>query len=214
MPLPRKGGPLSIAEKLKNSLARDGKAPPFQSVELPSTEDRRKRVRYWAGQVDGPMVLPWISLNPSGKRGDGRGSTGTRIANFAWRWGFDGVAVYNIYPFSGSKPKNIKKQIVEWRGQGDFVVRDAVAENHRYIVECLRGFDAALVAWGAQDGQFGAETLRWAKGLVSAIQLADDSRNSEFETWCIGMTKGGHPRHPSPLGRVPADTLPERYHVL
>ncbi|WP_367118600.1 DUF1643 domain-containing protein [Mesorhizobium sp.] len=160
------------------------------------------------------MVLPWISLNPSGKRGDGRGSTGTRIANFAWRWGFDGVAVYNIYPFPGPKPKGIEKQVVEWQERGNFAVRDAIAENHRYTAECLRGFDAALVAWGAQDGHFGAETLRWAKELFNAIQLANASRNGDFETWCIGITKRGHPRHPSPLGRVPADTLPERYHIL
>ncbi len=62
-----------------------------------------------AGAVDGLRVLPWISFNPSGKRDDGRGPTGLRIANFAWRWGFDGVAVYNAIHLQ--RPIRMKSKI-------------------------------------------------------------------------------------------------------
>lgn len=201
---------MSIAELLKKPLMRGGNAPFFQAIDLPSIEDRKKRVRYWTGSPDGCMVLPWISLNPSGKRDDGRGPTGVRIANFAWKWGFDGVSVYNVYPFPASKPKDIKLRIVEWRKRGDAAVGEAIVANHLYIADALRGNDAAIVAWGALSGPFGAETIRWVKELVKVIDSADRSRHRAFETWCLGTTEKGHPRHPSPLGQVPADTRPQQ----
>lgn len=84
--------------------------------------------------------------------------------------GFRWCGGVQCYPFAASNPDEIKDKVVGWDQRRDWAVRDTIVENHQYI-DNLRGFDAAVVAWGAPKGPLGAETLRWA---------ADSSRLSRL----------------------------------
>lgn len=192
------GGAMSIAQRLRNPGTGGGPAPRFKCIDLPSRQERKKRVRYWRGQPDGKNVLPWISLNPSGKNDDGRGQTGLAVAGFAWRWGFDGVAVYNVYPFPSPYPEDIEKLLAQADARDDREPRNAIEANHDYVAADLRGADAVVVAWGASGSRaFRADTRRLASQLLRKIRKINSSGISNLGAWCLGTTKrDGSPIHP------------------
>ena len=188
---------------LRSPWQRAGPVPTFDTVDLPSQEDRKKRLRFATGSWDTCNVLHWISLNPSGQKPSGSGLTGKRIFEFAWKWGFDAVAVYNLFPVETPNPKLIG---------GLINLRDGTMRaNHQYIASELRGINEIIVAWGNPPGNLKARVRSSTLDLIDAINEADPSRVDGLAMWCLGHTKRGHPRHPSPLGRVPMTAIPVRW---
>lgn len=191
---------MTVNSMLANPMMRDGSVPDFKTVDRPSSMSRKKRIRYADPRQDN--ILPWISLNPSGKVDDGRGQTGRRIFEFAWRWGFDGVAVYNLYPFHSPKPQSLANFI-----EGN---EHAIAENLDFVRNELLRADAVLVAWGNPPRNIREHSVVLAKRLIEAVNSSRDA-DEAVALWCLGTTQKGFPRHPSPLGRVPLDTKPMRW---
>jgi hypothetical protein len=189
-----------MTPSLKAPLLRTGPVPTFETVDLPSSEDRQKRIRYSGVSPDDGHVLAWISLNPSGKKPGGGGPTGKRIFEFAWRWGFDAVTVYNLFPIETPNPKQLAALLADRD--------DLITQNCAFIAEELRGTNEVIVAWGNPPRSLRRLVSKVVTELVNQAHRTSSSAN-ELSMWCLGRTKGGHPRHPSPLGQVPMSTLPQ-----
>lgn len=197
---------------LSKPAMRDG-APIFvRKYQEGDAQERRKLMRRWDEPKGTSNILPWIMLNPSTADDTKDDQTLLRIIAFTWRWGFDGLAVFNVYPFRTPSPKECAKIVIGWDERQDWWVRDTIHGYHSYIATQLANVDACMVAWGAPAEPLGFETVIWAEQLFDTINDPDGPRDRTLRTWCIGTTGGGHPKHPMARGvhRVPNDALPQR----
>lgn len=204
---------------LSNPAMREG-APIFVRMAQHGGADERWRLeRRWdevqpTGNVIPlpPRILPWILLNPSDASDAKNDPTSLRIIHFTWLWGFDGYALYNVYPFRTPSPKELAKTVIGWDARRSWWVRDGIYGNHRYIAARLANVDACMIAWGAPAEPLGFETVLWAEQLFNTINDPEGPRDQGLRTWCIGTTAGGHPKHPMARGvhRVPNDARPQR----
>lgn len=197
---------------LSNPAMRDG-APIFvRKYQEGDAQERRKLIRRWDEPKGTSNILPWILLNPSDADDQINDQTTLRIIDFTWRWGFDGAALFNIYPFRTPSPKECAKIVIGWDERQDWWVRDTIHGYHSYIATQLANVDACMVAWGAPAEPLGFETVMWAEQLFNTINDPEGPRHQGLRTWCIGTTSGGHPKHPMARGvhRVPNDARPQR----
>jgi hypothetical protein len=117
--------------------------------------------------------LALIMLNPSTADEQKNDPTIRRCIGFAHAWGFGSVEVVNLFAYRATDSKELLK------------VDDPVgAENDGYIVQAVERCSYVVVAWGT-------------KGILldrdrQVLQLLGDRPN----VGCLGVTKGGHPRHP------------------
>jgi len=135
---------------------------------------------------------PWkpcaifVMLNPSTADHRNDDPTIRRCMGFARAWGLGGVKVINLYAYRATKPSEL------WTAD------DPVGpENDAWLeTEVYTGTVGAPVvaAWGVN-----AKPERVAQ--VMALRGFDNLQ-------CLGVTKGGHPRHPL---YVPAVTKLERW---
>ncbi|MCL8382115.1 DUF1643 domain-containing protein [Xanthobacter aminoxidans] len=173
---------------------------------------RHKLARWWgpAGQTDPYSWLPWIMLNPSTADGKVNDPTLLRIIRFSWMWGFNGLVVFNLYPWRTSSPRELAQTVVGWADRQYWWVRDTIWRNHNRIAKELEAIDAAMVAWGSPAGSLGLETEMWAEQLFDTINCDTSQRERTLQLWCLGKTKAGDPIHPMARGRhrVPNDARP------
>ncbi|MDR6953841.1 hypothetical protein J2X65_003204 [Ancylobacter sp. 3268] len=173
---------------------------------------RLKLVRWWGPvqETDPLRWLPWIMLNPSTANGTANDPTLLRIIHFTALWGFNGLSVFNVYPFRTPSPQELARTVVGWHLREDWGVRDQIRDNHRFIAKDLVHADAAMVAWGSPGGALGADTDLWLESLFDTINDPDGPRSHTLRLWCLGMTKTGAPIHPMARGkhRVANDARP------
>lgn len=120
--------------------------------------------------------MVFVMLNPSTADAEVDDPTIRRCIGFARREGYDALHVLNLYAYRATKPADC------------FGASDPVGpENDGYLG---REFTAAVgagfpvvVAWGAN-----ARSDR----VAAVLRLAPHALTLR----CLGMTKGGHPRHP------------------
>ena len=141
--------------------------------------------RHW-GPADSSNVMAFCLINPS-KAGAIKGDQTTTIGmGFAKRAGCDGMAFYNLYAFASKDPAHMLAQ------------RDPIGpENDKYLRQAALEFPCIICAWGVN-----ADPDR-AMAVVNILK-AEGAR-----LYCLGTTKGGHPRHPL---RLPYSTLIVPYH--
>lgn len=130
--------------------------------------------RVWS--LDGPRVL-FVMLNPSTADHDVDDPTIRKCSGFAKRWGFSGLVVVNLFAFRATKPADLKK------------AEHPVGElNRDYLLNGALECDEIVCAWGAHGKLHG-------RGLyVRTLLKAHGERRGGLK--CLGMTKGGQPRHP------------------
>lgn len=142
---------------------------------------RYRLTRIWG---NGPNLCA-IGLNPSiadDKRND---PTITRLINFAKDWNFGGLVMTNLLAYRSTDPKALQG-LDDPRGP----------DNDDWIVGCVAEAGMTLAAWGANPmGEWAASHL--------LLKIPYDQK-----LWCLGLTKGGHPRHPLYVKR---DTGPVIY---
>lgn len=133
--------------------------------------------RRWA---QGPAAT-FVMLNPSTADALTDDPTIRRCIGFARREGCGALAVINLYSLRATDPA--------------VLARDPYPHGPRsatHAAEALRAADGPVIcAWGA-DPMASGERL----GMLDLIRAAG------HRPMCLGMTKGGHPRHPLYL---PAD---------
>lgn len=113
-----------------------------------------------------------IALNPSTADEHRNDRTITRLINFAKVWGYDGLAMMNLFAYRDTHPELMKQQGDPVGPENDAVIL-AVTAFHPTVICC----------WGV-DGEHigrGAEVLKMLHGRHLCH---------------LGLTKEGHPRHP------------------
>ena len=139
--------------------------------------------RYVLGrQAEGRNLLA-VCLNPSTATDRQSDPTMTRLKGFAERNGFDGFVMVNLYPQRSTDPALLDATLDPNRH------RRNIEEIGRLV--CELSCDTVLVAWGAAIELRPYLTESCLTDLVAALSAAPIA-------WkCIGLTKRGHPRHPS-----------------
>ncbi|MBS7532077.1 DUF1643 domain-containing protein [Ancylobacter sonchi] len=173
---------------------------------------RHELARWWTATAwEHPeRWLTWIMLNPSTADGSVNDPTLLRIIHFSWMWGFEGLTVFNIYPWRTPSPRELARTVIGWDERQDWSVRDQIWSNHDRIATGLVLADAAMVAWGSPGGALGAETDGWIESLFDTINNPDGPRQETLTLWCLGRTKSGAPIHPMARGkhRIANDARP------
>lgn len=128
-----------------------------------------------------PTILI-IGLNPSTADAATNDATVRRCATFARDWGHGSLVLANLFAFRATDPSLLSRQPDPVGPANDSWIRRMVAQAIRVVI-----------AWGVHGSlrDRDREVLEWIP-----------------EPFCLGTTKGGHPRHPLYLPRT---AQPEPY---
>jgi len=151
------------------TIVRDGMRR--EAVISPCGCYRYRLTRQWA---DGAVVC-FVMLNPSTADGDVDDPTIRRCIAFAKSWGFAGIEVVNLYAWRATDPKEL-----------DEIDHAISPDNDRWIEETARSCALVVAAWGACRGE------HW----IEADRVSGDLQSFGVPVKCLGLTKGGQPRHP------------------
>ena len=136
--------------------------------------------RVW--DEDGPTLCV-IGLNPSTANETADDPTIRRCIGFARAWGYGRLVMTNLFACRSTDPKGL------------LAVADPVGPENDDVLELAAGYGGVLAAWGAHP---------IAKARAAEVLRLLGWREIE----CLGLTKGGAPRHPL---YVPAATTPVVY---
>ena len=147
----------------------------------------------WLGAKDGageeigePKSCLFIMLNPSTADADKDDPTIRRCVAFAKRFGFDRLEVVNLFAFRATDPREVLRMTA---------AGDPVGVRNQEVIERAAS-DAGLIicAWGTNGAH-----LQQAETVLGWL--------SDSETFALGLSKEGHPRHPLYL-KADAPLLP------
>lgn len=130
----------------------------------------------------------FIMLNPSTADASVDDPTVRRCMAFARSWGCGGVVVVNLFALRATDPDEMKRHPAP-----------VGPENYSFIRKWAEQTDTRVAAWGVHGRHRGrdAEVLRMF-----------DRWNMNLPLSHLGLTKGGHPKHPLYLK---ADTKPQPF---
>jgi hypothetical protein len=134
------------------------------------SDDGRYRYRLWRYWADGGPLL-WVMLNPSTADGTADDPTIRTCIGFAKRWGFPGIEVVNLFALRATDPAALLTDLDPIGTLNDCHIDDA--RNLAVM---------SVAAWGSH---------RAARGMTRKV----------LHYWpgplmCLGLTKGGDPKHP------------------
>lgn len=135
---------------------------------------RRWRYLLWRRWEASGDICVFIGLNPSTADETQDDPTIRRCINFAKSWGYGELWMLNAYAFRATNPVEMKAQGANALGP----------RNNEYILEAAIYADAMIAAWGAHCEP---EREREIRRIVS---------DAGKQLCHLGLTKGGHPRHP------------------
>ncbi|MDO5648442.1 DUF1643 domain-containing protein [Paracoccus sp. (in: a-proteobacteria)] len=115
--------------------------------------------------------LVWVMLNPSTADEMRNDPTIERCQRRAVRLGFGAMRIVNLFAWRATDPRDLRRAADPIGAENDAALRDAA----------LWG-DQILCGWGVHGAYLGREAQ------VQAMLGAD--------LWHLGLTQGGHPRHP------------------
>ncbi len=157
------------------------------------TEDGPWRYRFWLSRFVGPTWAPntdaadgaakrwcvFVMLNPSTADATNDDPTIRRCMSFARREGCWNLGVVNLFAARATKPKRLVD------------CPDLKSEaNVPAVRMAVQTADVLVAAWGAHD-----MALPWQVRAHRA-PIEGIARMSAQPLFCLGMTKGGAPRHP------------------
>ncbi len=127
--------------------------------------------RFWGAAP----ALPFVMLNPSTADAEIDDPTIRRCMGFARREGAGGVIVCNLYAFRATRPDDL------WRAA------DPCGPDNEKALSGLASWASyagmpIVCAWGTHGGK---------NNRPIALML-----DAGAKLLCLGLTKGGHPRHP------------------
>lgn len=133
--------------------------------------------RRWA--LLGGSVL-WILLNPSTASADVDDPTLRKGVGFSQRWEFASLTFANLFALRSTDARGL------------LMAPDPVGPlNDAYLGRMIQSHTTIICAWGAHY----PEITKPRAARVAAL-LAKYGRTAQ----CLGLTKGGQPRHPLMLG--------------
>jgi hypothetical protein len=137
--------------------------------------------RKWVNLFNASTRLPnnfalWICHNPSRADGIFDDPSTNRMIDFSMGWGFDGLALMNACDYRATDPKDLLAPGVVPCSRANLpLIRDTAKQAQRIIC-----------AWGNID----------RKLVDYAIEVESALRADGHELWCLGLNKGGTPKHP------------------
>lgn len=127
--------------------------------------------RDWGGR-DGPLL--YILLNPSTATEAENDPTVERCERRARALGYGGFAVANLFAWRATRPADLRR------------AADPVGPaNDAVLTEATAAATAVLCGWGAHGVLLGRGAGVAARLRAAGVALAH-----------LGLTRGGHPRHP------------------
>lgn len=136
-------------------------------------EYRYRLTRRWG---EGPVSVTWVMLNPSTADANVDDPTIRRCIGFTKAWGGNALTVVNLFAYRATNPKALHG------------VHDPIGPlNWRHVAEAVRQSTVTVCAWGAHAQSVPA--FRYAPNVPVVAGAVVD-------TWCLGTTKNGSPRHP------------------
>lgn len=173
------------------------KAEPYSVMGATISADERYRYRLWrgwewgpddmkegynwrGGEYGDPLSCVFIMLNPS--KADARQDDPTirRCASFARRARFFRMDIINLFAHRATNPQELLAL-----GHGDDPVG---VDNQRQVEMALSLAGLIVCAWGAHGGHLSQDET-----MLGWVQEANQGR---APIRCLGLTKGGFPRHP------------------
>lgn len=127
--------------------------------------------RIWDESKD---LCAFIMLNPSTADASEDDPTIRRDMGFARSWGFGGIVVFNLFAFRATSPGDLKK-----------AGRPFGQENYNYLLKAIK-YPQVIAAWGTQAVAVDPNLVEdWTNRLKKAGNC-----------FHLGLTRGGHPKHP------------------
>ena len=163
-------------------------------------QDCRYRYRLARTVSNGALVGLFVMLNPSTRNHEERKTpyvTRKKCEAFARIRGWGTSRICNLFAWPSRKPWGLR------------CVDDPIGpDNDRYIREAVREAGMTVCAWGGGDWRPLREKFIDRVRQVVAI-LEEEQVHDRLFALGPGLTKKGHPRHPSRLGKQP-DCTPVR----
>jgi hypothetical protein len=131
---------------------------------------RYKLWRVWDSEA--PRVA-FVMLNPSTANASVDDPTIRRCIGFAQTWGYGSLEVVNLFAYRATSPQILSA-----------VVDPIGPDNEAYLLETRQKPEPIILAWGNQ-GTFLERNQTVLEQLVNLENV-----------YCLGLTAGGHPRHP------------------
>lgn len=147
---------------------------------------RYRLSRIWDDRL--PKIL-FVMLNPSNADANRDDPTINRCIDYAFRWGFGGLMVGNLFAFRTPKPEVLYKN---WNMGVDIVG----GMNDFHLLEMGKNCESVLFAWGNDGGLCGR-----SGDLIEMFPEAN----------ALTITKAGHPGHPLYLNK---SLLPINFKIL
>lgn len=132
------------------------------------------RYRLWRDWDTHRDSLLWIMLNPSTADAAQDDPTIRRCVGFAKQWGFGRIEVVNLFALRSPSPKALKGHRDPVGPRNDVIIHHACTTHNS---------DGIIAAWGSHG-----DILGRASDVKREIM--------QFKPMCLGVTVGGHPRHP------------------
>ncbi len=125
---------------------------------------------------EGRRTICWVMLNPSTADEARDDPTLRRVIGFSQR-GFDRLLVVNLFAMRCTDPEKLAHQPENGT---------IGPHNDMAIAYAARAADATCVAWGASP----YADARWP-AVLEILRC-----HARRPLYCLGLTSGGHPRHP------------------
>lgn len=135
--------------------------------------------RKWSEQ--GGRVV-FLLFNPSTADGTNDDATIRKCMGFASRWGYGEMVVINLFAYRSRNPDSLH------------YVDDPIGpKNDAWIGTVLADADVLVCAWGCEQHMRSKESQQ----RVTSVLLGVVHRwQPKLRIRCLGLTKGGAPRHP------------------
>jgi hypothetical protein len=169
----------------------------ISGTEAASGPYRYSLTRWWGpgedddpgyGEVSRKRIL-WVMLNPSTATATEDDPTIRRCISFSKAWGFPGLTICNLFAWRATNPAGLRE------------VPDPVGGSNDYGVSVHADYAPKIVAaWGAEAARF-PEREATVKSILS---------HSWEKLVVLGLTSGGHPKHPLYVAGV---TQPEQWEI-
>ncbi|HEY1690016.1 MAG TPA: DUF1643 domain-containing protein [Solirubrobacteraceae bacterium] len=156
------------------------------------SDDGVYRYALWreTGIIGGEGTVLFVMLNPSTADAEQDDPTIRRCIGFARRWGYERLAVGNLYALRSTDPKALA------------LAEDAIGpENDRWLCHLAEHAWEVVLAWGAHP--FATDRARDVRQLVEG--RSGGSAN------CLGQTKNLSPKHPLYLPKSAVRVPFQRY---
>lgn len=126
-------------------------------------------------------ILGWVGLNPSTADAVKDDATIRRCVGFAKRWGYDAIAMLNLFAYRATSPVVMRRVV------------DPIGPLNDIVLETMAGHcDKLVLCWGAH----GTHRNR------SDVVVGNLRRLHQRDLMMFGLTKSGEPLHPV---RLPND---------